>query len=220
MRSVARRGIVAGVLLLCASDVQAQVTYEERDGIRYQVTRRVTQRQVPTTVMQDRQQTVYAQQVSSQTLNHQQLYCVPSTSYQWDTRLHGRWNPFVTPYWTYDLKPVTTWSTQVANVQIPVNQVGWVPQTKTVQVPVTTYRTAQEETVTRVAVGASAPAASGLAHAQPLRSQPTATIAARPSTVRPSTARPSTPLGGVALENDPPRQATGWQQPGTLGNRY
>jgi hypothetical protein len=177
------------------------------DGVRYQVTRNVVERQVPTTVMQDRHQTTYAQQLTTNTLNQQQLYHIPVTSYQWDTRLRGRWNPFVTPYWTHDLRPVTTWTTQVASVQIPVNQVAWVPQTQTVQVPVTQYRTAQEETITRVALDpVSNNTSASYSAAQPL-SQPSARIAVRPST--------STSIGGVALENDPPREATGgWQTPG------
>ncbi len=217
MMIVTRRGTFAMLALvsglfaetaMCSKTALGQVTYEERDGVRYQVTRRVTQSQVPTTVMQDRQQTVYAQQLTTNTLNHQQLYCVPNTSYQWDSRLRGRWNPFITPYWTYNLRPVTSWSTQVANVQIPVSQVAWVPQTKTVQVPVTAYRTAEETTVTRVAMNATP--TSGLASVRPL-SGPSATIAARPSVA----------LGGIALQNDPPRQATGgWQSPSTTGNRY
>jgi len=192
--------------------IHAQEIVTGADGNRYQVTRRVTQRTVPVTEMQDRTQTVYAQQLTTNTINHQQVYTVPNTSYQWDTRLRGRWNPFVTPYWTYDLRPVTTWSTQVANVQIPTNQVAWVPQTRTVQVPVTTYRTAEVEETIRVAM--SEPRA--LASAQPL-SGPTATIAARPSIATNTTASSSisTPLGGRAMESDPPRQATGWQSPNT-----
>ena len=190
---------VTATVLAHAADGQEIET--GADGTRYQVTRRVTQRQVPVTVMQDRQQTVYTQQLTTNTLNHQQLYCVPVTSYQWNSRLRGRWNPFVTPYWTHQLRPVTSWHTQVANVQIPVTQSAWVPQTQTVQVPVTAYRTAEEEVVTRVALDQTQRT---LASAQSL-SSPTATIAARPST--------STTIGGRAMENDPPRQATGWQSP-------
>jgi len=144
--TASRRVTVAALAMVCgwsASQAFSQeVTYEERNGVRYQVTRQVVQRQVPTTVMQSRQQTIYAPQVTTNKINHQQLYSVPNTQYQWDSRLRGRWNPFVTPYWTYNLRPVTTWSTQVANVQIPVSQVAWVPQTTTVQVPVTAYRNA------------------------------------------------------------------------------
>ena len=187
---------LVSVLLAQAAPAQ-NVRTEERDGVRYQVTRRTTQRTVPVTEMQDRHHTVYTQQVTTDNITHQQLYSVPITQYKMVSRLQGRWNPFVTPYWTHNLRPVTTWHQQVANMQIPVSRVAWVPQTTTVQVPVTTYRTAEVEETTRVAM--SEPRT--FAKAQPL--SPTATIAARRST----------PLGGVAMENDPPRRATGWQTP-------
>jgi len=203
--TTARRGalvVAALVLGFFSQIVSAQdVKYETgADGVRYQVSTRVVQRQVPVTVMQDRQQTVYAQQVTTNHITHQQLYNVPVTQYQWQSQLRGRWNPFTTPYWTHNLKPVTTWHQQVANVQIPVSRAAWVPQTKTVQVPVTQYRTAEETVTTRVAMNEprrlSSTQRSG---------ESTATIAARPSTV---------PIGGRRLENDPPRQATGlWQSP-------
>ena len=204
----------AALALVCSlgtGTALGQVRYETKNGIRYQVSERVAQRQVPVTVMQNRQQTVYAQQLTTNTLNQQQLYCVPNTSYQWDSRLNGRWNPFITPYWTYNLRPVTTWSTQVANVQIPVNQVAWVPQTKTVQVPVTAYRAAEEKTETWVAMDSTTTPSTGLANARPIVG-PSTTIATRPSVA----------LGGVALQNDPPRQSTGggWQSPSTSGSRY
>lgn len=203
-RSIAGPSLLAMALCCLAPSLQLafaqNVTYEEKDGVRYQVTRRVTQRQVPTTVMQDRQQTTYTQQLITDTYNHQQLYSVPVTQYQWVSRLRGRWNPFITPYWTHQLNPVTHWQQQVANVQVPVSRVAWSPQTQTVQVPVTQFRTAEEETVTRVAVNPPRT----LASAQPIQTR-TATLAARPSMVA---------SGGVALDNDPPRQATGWRTPG------
>lgn len=208
----ATRRSTASMLVLflgiCTTTASGQNTpeIETRDGVRYQVTRRVVQRQVPTTVMEDRTQTVYTQQVTSDLVNHQQLCCVPTTQYVWDSQLRGRWNPFIQPYWTYNLKPVTTWHQQVANVQVPVSRVSWVPQTQTVQVPVTAYRPAEEEIVTRVALDAQS--SGTMASSQPL-TRPV-TVAARPS----STASPNvSPIGGVAMENDPPRQATGWQTP-------
>ena len=200
----ARRGaLVIAVLLFGAygpySTAQNVKYVDGADGVRYQETTRVVQRQVPVTVMQDRQQMVYTQQLTTSNVSHQQLYCVPTTQYQWHSELRGRWNPFITPYWTHSLRPVTTWHQQVANVQIPITTAAWVPQTQTVQVPVTQYRTAEETITTRVAM--NEPRALG--SSQPAGS--TATIAVRPSTG---------PIGGVQLENDPPRQATGnWQSP-------
>jgi hypothetical protein len=186
------------VFALFAQTASAQdVRHETRDGVRYQISTRTVHRTVPVTEMQDRHQTVYTQQVTTNNVNHQQVYSVPTTQYHLVSRLRGRWNPFVTPYWTHDMRPVTTWTQQVANVQIPVSSVAWVPQTSTVQVPVTTYRTAEVQETTKVAMSGTPPRT--FASAQPL--QPTATIAARPST----------PLGGVMMKNDPPKQATGWR---------
>ena len=189
------------LVLVCGIFVQSapaqNVNYEERDGVRYQVTSRTVQRTVPVTVMQDQHQTVYTQQITTDNIAAQQVYCVPITQYQLRSHLRGRFNPFITPYWTHNLEPVTTWHQQVANIQVPVSRVAWVPQTTTYQVPVTAYRNAEVEETTRVAMDEPRT----FANAQPLSS--TATIAARPGT----------PLGGVALENDPPRAATGWQSP-------
>jgi len=200
--SAHRRWVVPACVLVCGLLIQAaaaqNVTYEERDGVRYQVSSRTVQRTVPVTEMQDRSQTYYTQQVLTDNISTQQVYVMPVTQYQMRSELRGRFNPFVTPYWTHQLEPVTTWHQQVANVTVPVNRLNWVPQTTTYQVPVTTYRTAEVQETTRVAMSEPRTFAS----AQPLSSAPV-TIAARPST----------PLGGVALENDPPREATGWQSP-------
>ena len=194
---------------LVDSAIAQNVRFEERDGVRYQVSTRKVQRTVPVTEMHDRHQTVYTQQITTENITSQQTYLTPITQYQTVTRLRGRWNPFIMPYYTYDVRPVTTWHQSVANVQVPVSRTAWVPQTQTVQVPVTTYKTAEVEETTRVAMNQP----NTFASAQPLSPQ-TVTIAARPST----TVISSTPLGGHALQNDPPRAGTGWQTPGS--SRY
>ncbi|MDZ4659350.1 MAG: hypothetical protein SH868_17390 [Bythopirellula sp.] len=197
-----------------------QVTEEVRDGIKYQVTRQVVQQTVPTTVMQDRQQTVMTQQVTTETIAHQQVYSVPVTQYEMVGTLHGRWNPFVEPYWTYEMQPVTYYQEQVANVQIPMNKVTWVPQTKTVQVPVTEFRTAEQEIVTRVALtggesaktyAATQPTLPQPATMQPYNSQlyspPVSSIASQPASGYPVQA---TPLPTYANQ----QPAYGYAQPG------
>jgi len=208
-RVIATAAMFVGISVPCATG--QDVTYEERDGVRYQVTRQVMQQQVPTTVMQDRKQTQYVQQVTTEQVNHQQVYSVPVTQYQMRPYLQGRWNPFVTPYWTYHYEPVTQWQQQVANVQIPVSRVAWVPQETTVQVPVVEYRTAEREIVTRVAVNQP----SAVATAQPLPGN-------QPSTANQGWSNTPTQsaLGGRALESDPPRQSSGWQTPTNNGSRY
>lgn len=230
MKTAMRRRLMAAlawILGWCAGAAQGQeVTYQTINGVRYQITKQVVQQQVPVTVMQNQQRTVYAQQQATNTINHQQLYCVPNTSYQWQTKLNGRWNPFITPYWTYNLKPVTTWSTQVANVQIPVSRTAWVPQTQNIQVPVTAYRTQEVETITRTAMSSVLPSTSqGLATAQPLTRPATLTRHTNTSSPiavasRPITASNNQPFGSTGkMNNDPPRDGSGdWQQPSTTGN--
>lgn len=209
------------------------VTQETVDGVTYQVTRRTMQ--VPVAQTTPQQQTVYRQQLTTQTLQHQQLYTVPVTQYQLVSRLHGRWNPFVTPHWTHHYEPVTTWQQQTATVQIPVTQMTWAPETRTVQVPSTTYRTV-DAIVSRIPISAS-PAAGGSGQmlasgAAPTNSasSPTATLAARPTAgaAAPLASAPPTTTGGAggrAMTSDPPREASGWQTPTPapatgLGGRY
>ena len=190
------------LLMPVAANAQQSVREEVgADGRRYRVTTRTIQKQVPVTEMREQQQTTYRQQLTTQNLTHQQLYCVPVTQYKMVSRLRGRWNPLVTPYWTHEMRPVTTWHQQVGTVQIPGTQTAWVPETRTVQTPVTTYRTAEEPIETRVAWG-NAPTGRALAS-----NSPSAPLPARPSTTR--------AIGGTALQNDPPRRNTevGWRPP-------
>lgn len=194
---------LALVLSFFVSAVAAQtVTEETVNGVRYRVTTRTTQRQVPVTVMQDRQQTVYTQQVTNSNVSHQQLYSVPVTQYHMQSRLNGRWNPFITPYWTQELKPVTTWHQQLVNVQIPTSNVAWVPQTTTQQVPIVQYRTQEDKIVSRVPIGNA-----------------TSLASAQPASVRMAAVPSNTGIGGRQMTSDPPRKSTGWQTPST-GARY
>jgi hypothetical protein len=194
---VRRLWTVTALLLVCASLADAQIApmqsvtptpgtaprveEETINGVKYQVTRQTVQQVVPVTIMQDRQQTTYAQQVTTETIPHQQAYTVPVTQYEMVATLHGRWNPFVEPYYTYEMQPVTYYQEQVANVQIPMNKVSWVPQTQTVKVPITEYRTAQQEIVTRVAL-TGGESAKTYASSQPAASQPTGGYASAPAT--------------------------------------
>lgn len=231
--------MLAGALAaVCQADT---TTTEDVDGIRWEVTRRTMQ--VPVTQMGSQTQTVMRQQVTTQNVQHQQLYSVPVTQYQLVSTLHGRWNPFITPYWTHHYEPVTTWQQQTATVQIPVNTVAWAPETRTVQAPTTTYKTV-EAIVSRRPLYALPGAAGGGASQQMLAagsaasSGPTATLAARPtpstSTAGATAAGPanvpavaSAPItyGGTQMTSDPPRQPTGgWQAPTqdryNTGGRY
>jgi hypothetical protein len=191
---------------------QSSVDYQDIGGFRYQVQRTEVPTSVPVTEMRDQQQTIYRQQVTTENVAHQQVYNVPITQYQIVSQLHGRWNPFITPYWTHHYAPVTVWQQQVATVQIPVTRVAWAPETRTVQQPVTSWRTANRIVETKTPIGATPTGASGtaLAGARPLGSTPSATLTPSNGATASLAQRP---LGGEAMQNDPPKQASGWQPP-------
>jgi hypothetical protein len=67
------------------------------------------------------------------------------------------WNPFAQPYWTHNLEPFTRWETRPGTVQVPVARTDWVEETRTAQVPITEYRTVNDETITRTAISRITP---------------------------------------------------------------
>ena len=202
---------------------QPQVTYEPQDGIQYRVTRRLVTQQVPVTVMENRSQTVYKQQVKSQTINQQKSFCVPVTEYKKVSKLHGRWNPFVKPYRTEKLKPVTVWKQQVVSVPVPTSQLVWVPETKVVQVPVTNYRTVQKEEITRVAIGAAPTKATSVASTiRPIPNGLSATLVALPN-YNPASGVVPSPVGSmsnVASRSGSSQHKKGWQTIEQQPRRY
>jgi hypothetical protein len=242
-----------------------------RDGIKYRETRQVVEQMMPVTTMQDQQQRVMTPKVSTETVAHQQVYSIPVTQYEVVPVLHGRWNPFIEPYYTYETQLVTRYQEQVVNVQIPVTKSEWVTETKTVQVPITEYKMAKQEIVTTVALtggdtnktfAATQPNGQRPVSIQALGSQPVTSIAIQPNNgystaaasplpnnnnygstpsgygytqpaynstqnVTPPTYnqnpvnssptasmanRPNnqSAIGGQMLQQDPPRQSTGW----------
>ncbi len=195
---------LACVAASIAAQAQETVTYEKgADGVTYKVTRRVSQQLAPMTEMQTREEKVLRPRVTTQLQTVQQNYLTPVTEYRWVSRMKGRFNPFVQPYWTQQLEPFTRWQTTQSTVQVPTNSTEWVEERRTVQTPITTYRTVQNETVSRVAV--STPPA----NYQPNTFTPVETplVASRPGAL----------VGGQRLQNDPPRAASGWRsQDGTL----
>jgi hypothetical protein len=178
-----RSSVVVGLTWLAVlatdarSSAQGTSTYETSpDGVTY----RVTQRSIPTTEYQAREQKSYRPQVTTEYQSYAQTYVTPVTEYQWVARYRGWWNPFVQPYWSHELVPVTRWEARPGTVQVPVARTDWVEETKVVQVPVTTYRPVQD----RVAVSAA-----------PVSSSGATSVAMRP-------------IGGEQMQSDPPRDGS------------
>lgn len=188
-----RRNVLAALVLLPIVGTQVvqadEVRYFEKDGVTYRETRRVVERPVNETHIERREQTVYREQYRTEVNESVRSVVTPVTEYQWTTVMRNRWNPFGRPYLAQELIPVQRWESRQEIVQRPVYRRELVPEVRTVEVPVTTQRLAQEEVITRVAVSGPAPAAN---------------VASAPAT--------GNTLGGVArLENDPPRRSTSWR---------
>jgi hypothetical protein len=175
--------------------VGAEVRYYEKGGVTYRETRQVVQRPVAETQMQESTQTVYREQLVTETQKRVRTAWIPVTEYRWEAHWVGRWNPFVDPHLENQLVPYTRWEARSETIDVPVSYRRLVPQTQIVRVPVTTHRTVEEEVITRVAV-------SGRPSATTTRS------------LQAGGAPTGQQIGGLAqLENDPPRQgvATAWR---------
>jgi hypothetical protein len=210
---------VALAAAVAASAEAQQPQIVDENGIRYQVTRQEVDMPVAVPTTREQQVTSYRQQVTTENVQHQQVYHVPVTQYQVVSRLHNRWNPFAEPYWTHHYEPVTTWQQQVGTVQIPVNKVAWVPETKTVQQQVTTWQTAKRTVEVKTPIGPTPPgpgANTMMASAAPASSTPTASLSPAPA---PATQVAANPYGGQKLAAHPPRYPTApstssaWQPP-------
>lgn len=180
-----RQVFLAVLGLSCAwpslAAAQQDVRYFNQDGVTYRETRRLVQRPVTTTAIQQREQTVYRQQVTTEMREQVRTVQTPVVEYQWVPRLHGRWNPFMQPYVVHEQIPVTRWESRTEIVTIPVTRSEWAPETRVVEVPVVTQTLANEEIIVRSPVGATGSVVAG-----------------------------GTSVGGVArLDSDPPR--AGWQ---------
>ena len=190
-----KRRTMMAVLLSClialATVTADDVRYYTQDGITYRETTRRVRRPVAQTRTESQTQTVYRQEYSTQVRDTQRAVHTPVTRYEWAGRWYGRWNPFQDPYFVYELEPTTHWQSRVETVRLPVTQRQLIPETKTVQVPVTLLRFEEKDEISRVAVSPRRMAASR-------NNAPTLPIDS------------SGPVGGIArLDGDPPRHATG-----------
>ena len=202
--------VVLGCMLAAiagAAGAQETVNYETgADGVTYKVTRRVTQQLAPTTEMRTREEKVLRPRVTTQYQSYQQNYLSPVTEYRWVSRMRGRWNPFVQPYWAQQLEPVTRWESRATTVQMPTTSTDWVEERRTVQTPVTTYRTVQNETVSRVAVSVAPGNVPRTVQPGTFTPVETPMVASRPAPL----------VGGQRLQSDPPRGGNEWRNQGTL----
>jgi len=158
------RRFAAAVLLgaIVAPALRADdVSYVEENGVKYQVTRQVVQRQIPETRYEQREYTTHSERYTTDMQEVQRTYLAPITEQQWVPGYQRTWNVFAPPVLSYRLMPVTRWENRTETVRIPSTRRELIPQRITQQVPVTTTRLAQETHEHRVPVGVSTSGSSG-----------------------------------------------------------
>jgi len=164
----------------CAAQAD-DVSYDVKDGVRYQVTRQVVQRPITETHYEPREINTYSERYTTEMTPSTRTYQVPVTEQQWVPGYQRTWNLFAPPVLSYRLMPVTRWETRTETVRVPVTRRELVPQKQVQHVPVTTQRVVQDEITHRVAIGSAAPGDAS------------------------SVARNTSAAGGTKLQNDPPR---------------
>jgi len=136
------------------------VRFYEENGVTYKETQQTFQRQIPETQYKPMDRTVLRGQWKTDTHDIVRTVQVPITEYKYELYYRDRFNPFVQPTPAYRLVPVTRYEARTEVTKVPVSRYEAVPETSTVQVPVTTYRTVQDHATHRVAIGTRAPGTS------------------------------------------------------------
>jgi len=205
---MAIRRLVAAALFASIVGVVApnggadDVRYYEKNGVTWRETRRKVEDRVPVSRMEERTETVYREEFTTEMRDTTRTAWVPVTEYRWEAFWVNRWNPLARPYVAYRQVPHTRWEKRTETVQEPVNARRLVPETRVVRRPVGGFQTVQREVVSRVPVvggRTSAGAALAAGSLAPVQA---------PSAVQPFQ------IGGIArFESDPPRYgtATAWR---------
>lgn len=188
-----RHLLLATVVLAISQQTWAQdVRYYEQDGVTYREVRNTTQKPVVDVTYQNREETVYRQQITTKFEDYSQLSYQPVTTYRWEPRWHGWWRIFRGPHVAYHLVPSTSWQAQAHTVRIPVTKSHWVPETRVVQTPVKQLRMVDHDQVTRTAMGPAASQTTALTPAN------RSTLTYIPPTQPRVAAQPRHAIGGIA----------------------
>jgi len=151
---------LAVAALVAPASYAQEVTYEVKDGVRYQVTRQVVQRPINETRYEQRKYTVNRERYTTDLQTSERTYQVPVTQQQWVPGYQRTWNLLAPPVLSYRLLPVTHMETRSETVRVPITRREFIPEEQVHNVPVTTQRLVQDEIVHKVAVGVESSAGS------------------------------------------------------------
>jgi hypothetical protein len=166
------------------------------NGVQYRETREKFLRPVTEVQYEDRERTVYREELATETRESERVILTPVTEYEWEPYWVNRWNPFREPYVGYRLSPRTRMEAHTAILRTPIVSRRLVPERRVERVPVISRRMVEEEVIRRMAVA--------------------------PGPVHTSVRVVDNDIGGRQLSSDPPRETTSleWRPAGGTRGRY
>ena len=146
-----------GTAVATAQMTAGEYHTDPQTGNVYRKTVRTIERPVTETTVQKQTTMVYRPETVTQIKPQQRTVYTPVTEHFWQPRVHGRWNPFVTPTVAYHHVPVTRWKANTETVERRETRTNWVAENRTLDVPVQTVRMQRQDQVDYQLVGRVAP---------------------------------------------------------------
>ena len=149
----------ASAVFCCDASAQTgELHTDPSTGIVYQPRITTIERPVVETKVETREQTIYRPQTITETRPEHKTTYAPVVDYEWQPRLHGRWNPFQRPTIKYHHVGRARWEARNHVVNRTNTRTEYVAEKRTVEVPTRIVRMEREHKTDYVAVGRVAPA--------------------------------------------------------------
>lgn len=218
--------IVIGAIGLCLTTLSSPAVAQNdagyytdpATGIVYRKVTKTIEKPVVETKMEQRQETVYRPQTVTETKPESRTIYSPVVQYQWEPKLHGRWNPFRQPTVAYHHVAKTHWEPRSEVIQRTNTRTEWVAEKRQIEVPQQFVRMERKQQVDFEAVGRVTPQPSGptgvseaiASRLRPLDSHSRIEPLGQSRFASSAAAAPRIASNSVGrLTSDPPRRTTG-----------
>ncbi len=211
--------VTTAMTAICSSvNAQSGAGYytDPATGIVYQKVTKTVERPVVETKTETRDQTIYRPQTVIETRPESRTIYTPVVEYNWEPRVHGRWNPFQRPTVAYHHVPNARWEARDQVVERTNTRTEWVAEKRTIEIPQQVVRMEREQKVDYEPVGRVAPQQQAsppgtdnsiASRLRPLNSDTRVESFGQPSRFASSSTIAASTVG--RMTSDPPRRSTG-----------
>ena len=124
------------VTLFASGLVADDVRIVQENGVTYQETTRIVRSPVTSVTTETRELTTYKERLRTAVRESVQTYYVPKSEHHYEARWHNWWNPFAEPQLVYHPVPHTRWQPRTEKIRTAVTVREFIPETRTIRVPV------------------------------------------------------------------------------------